>query len=123
MAHARRRQTTGSYDKHISVKIVGADGQGNATHLWVSGNPSKFLQGHYVFGSDNHVSLMFDTFKVICNQFDFHPTIQEYKDVKLVNYDLGMVDINYSYELPTRADVIAFIRAMEFKVKTRHGIP
>lgn len=119
----KRRQATGSYDKRISIKSVGADGQGNATHLWVSGNPSKFLQGHNVFGSDDLVPLMFDTFKVICNQFDFYPTIQEYKDVQLGNYDLGMVDINHSYELPTRADVIAFIRAMEFKAKTRHGRP
>ena len=34
-----------------------------------------------------------------------------------------MVDINYSFELKTRADVISFIRAMEFKAKTRHGRP
>jgi hypothetical protein len=31
-----------------------------ATHLWVNGNPSKFLQGHNVFGSDDIVALMSD---------------------------------------------------------------
>jgi len=34
-----------------------------------------------------------------------------------------MVDINYSFELPTRADVLAFIRAMEYKSRTRQGRP
>ena len=45
----KRLQATGSYDKKISIKSVGANGQGMATHLWISGNPSKFLQGHNVF--------------------------------------------------------------------------
>jgi len=55
----KRKQATGSYEKKISIKSAGSDGQGNATHLWVSGNPSKFLQGHNVFGSDDLVSLVY----------------------------------------------------------------
>ncbi|MGQ8363681.1 phage/plasmid replication protein, II/X family [Glaciecola sp. 1036] len=119
----KRKQAIGSFDKRISFKSIGGDGQGNATHLWISGNPSKFLQGHNVFGSDDLVSLMFDTFRVICNQFNFQPTLQEYQAIKNGDYELGIVDINYSYELPKRADVQAFIRALEFKAKTRHGRP
>ena len=34
-------------------RSVGGDGQGMATHLSLSGNPSKFLQGHNIFGSDD----------------------------------------------------------------------
>lgn len=119
----KRKQAVGSFDKRIAIKSTGGDGQGNATHLWISGNPSKFLQGHNVFGSDDLVSLMFDTFKIICTQFKLYPTTQEYKNVMQGNYNLGMVDINQSFELPTRADVLAFIRSMEFKAKTRHGRP
>lgn len=119
----KRKMAIGSYDKRISIKSVGGDGQGMATHLWVSGNPSKFLQGHNVFGSDDLVSLMYDTFKIICSQFNIVPTIQELHNAKSGNYDLAMVDINYSFELPSRGDVLAFIRSMEFKAKTRHGRP
>jgi II/X family phage/plasmid replication protein len=45
-------------DKRISIKSTVGDGQGNATHLWISGNPLKPLQGHNVFGSDDAVSLV-----------------------------------------------------------------
>lgn len=39
------------------------------------------------------------------------------------DYKLVMADINYSFLLPTRGDVLSFIRALEFKAKTRHGRP
>lgn len=119
----KRKQAIGSYDKRISIKSIGGDGQGAATHLWVSGNPSKFLQGHNVFGSDDLQSLVYDTFTVICDQFNFKPTLPESHAIKTGRYEVGMVDINYSFSLPSRADVLAFIRAMEFKAKTRHGRP
>jgi II/X family phage/plasmid replication protein len=119
----KRKQAVGSFDKRISIKSVGADGQGNASHLWISGNPSKFLQGHNVFGSDDILSLVYDTYLVICKQFNMSPTTTDLKLVKAGLYNVGMVDINYSFSLPTRSDVLAFIRAMEFKAKTRHGRP
>ena len=119
----KRVQATGSFEKTISIKSVGGDGTGLATHLWVNGNPSKFLQGHNVFGSDNMVSLMSDLFDVIAPQFDLKPTLHELHKIRTGDYELKTVDINYSYELPCRSDVLAFIRALEFKAKTRHGRP
>lgn len=119
----KRVQASGSYEKKVSIKSVGGDGTGLATHLWVNGNPSKFLQGHNVFGSDNIVSLMSDLFNVISNEYDLKPTLKELHDIRTGNYEIKMVDINYSYELPTKADVLSFIRALEYKSKTRHGRP
>ena len=58
----KRIQATGSYEKKISLKSIGGNGSGLATHIWVNGNPSKFLQGHNVFGSDDIVSLLSDLF-------------------------------------------------------------
>jgi II/X family phage/plasmid replication protein len=116
----KHKMAVGSYDKRISIKSEGGDGQGNATHLWVSGNPSKFLQGHNVFGSDDLVSLVYDTFLVITRQFNMQASLLELAAIKSGHYDVSTCDINYSFELPTRADVKAFIRAMEFKAKTRH---
>jgi len=119
----KRVQATGSYEKKISIKSVGGDGSGLATHLWVNGNPSKFLQGHNVFGSDDIVSLMSDLFDVISTQFNLKPTPQELQRIRTGDYELKTVDINYSYELPSQSDVKSFIRALEFKAKTRHGRP
>lgn len=119
----KRQQVQGSYEKTISVKSVGGDGQGQSTHIQVSGNPSKFLQGHNVFGSDDLVSLVYDTYRVICRHFRLQPTLQNMSDVRSGNYELTTVDINFSYELPSKSDVLAFIRALEFKAKTRHGRP
>ncbi|MBF7072817.1 hypothetical protein ISG33_05300 [Glaciecola sp. MH2013] len=31
------------------IRSVGSNEQGNAIHFWISGNPSKFLQGHNLF--------------------------------------------------------------------------
>ena len=42
-----------SFEKKVSIKSVDGTGTGLATNLWVNGNPSKFLQGHNVFGSDD----------------------------------------------------------------------
>lgn len=122
-ATPKRVSAIGSFEKTIAIKSTGGDGNGNATHLWISGNPSKFLQGHNVFGSDDLVSLIYDTFLFIMKQFKFTPTLQELSLIKKGTYSLKTVDINYSYSLPTQSDVKSYIRALEFKAKTRHGRP
>lgn len=119
----KRLQATGSFEKKISFKSVGGTGDGMATHLWVNGNPSKFLQGHNVFGSDDIVSLFSDVFDVVASQTGLCPTPSELGQIRTGDYDIKTVDINYSYELPSISDVKAFIRALEFKAKTRHGRP
>lgn len=119
----KRVQATGSYEKTISVKSTGGNGRGQATNLWMNGNPSKFLQGHNVFGSDDIVSLLFDVFTKLIKQFNLRPTSEEIERIKTGDYPISTVDINYSFSLPSRSDVLAFIRALEFKAKTRHGKP
>lgn len=119
----KRLVVAGSHDSNFRVSSEGSDGQGRATHLKFSGNPAKFLQGHNIFGSDDLVSLMSDVYKKIISLLKLSPSINDYKDVSLGLYKVTSIDINYSYELPSRADVLAWIRAAEFKSKTRHGRP
>lgn len=118
-----RKSIEGSYSASITVKSTGGNGAGQATHLMISGNPSKFLQGHNVFGSDDLVSLVYDTFMEVCLSLDISPDVSEIKSVKEGDYRLKNVDICFSFELPTRGDCRAWLRAMEFKAKTRHGRP
>jgi len=113
----------GSFEKNVTVTSHGSDGNGNATHLFFSGNPSKFLQGHNIFGSDDLVALMVDTFDVVCRYLDLSPTLTDITQVRAGDYRLTRLDINYSFELPSRSDVLAWLRAAEYKSKTRHGRP
>jgi len=119
----KRLVVTGSHDSNFRVSSDGSDGQGRATHLRFSGNPAKFLQGHNIFGSDDLVSLMNDSYKKVTRSLGLIPTLQNYKDVSTGDYNVTSIDINYSYELRSRADVLAWIRAAEYKSKTRHGRP
>lgn len=118
-----RRAIEGSHDQRITVRSVGGDGQGNATELLIDGNPSKFLQGHNIFGSDDLLSLVHDSFLVICSMVGLRPSLAELGAIESGEYQLSRVDINYSFELPTRGDVRAWLRAAEFKSRTRHGRP
>ena len=56
----------GSYESNFLIRSQGGDGQGRATELYIDGNPSKFLQGHNVFGSENLIPLVEETLKKIC---------------------------------------------------------
>ena len=119
----KRTQVSGSFEQNITVKSDGSHGDGTASHLYFSGNPSKFLQGHNIFGSDDLISLMVDTYQRVCLALDITPSQEDQEAMRFGRYDLTRVDINYSYDLPTRSDVLAFLRALEFKSKTRHGRP
>lgn len=118
-----RASVEGSYRSSIQVKSIGGDGAGQATALWISGNPSKFLQGHNVFGSEDILSLVYDTFVEVCRSLDISPTNSELAIAKRGNYRLKTIDICRSFELPTRGDCLAWLRAMEYKSTTRHGRP
>jgi II/X family phage/plasmid replication protein len=113
----------GSHDSNFRAISYGSDGQGRATHLKLSGNPAKFLQGHNIFGSDELNSLMLDVYLKITEFLKLSYTDSELNDVTQGNYRITMIDINYSFELLSRADVNAWIRASEYTTRTRHGRP
>ena len=118
-----RVKVEGTFESSVQVRSLGSDGQGKATSIHFSGNPSKFLQGHNVFGSDDLVPLVYDAYLKVCRALGLTPTVMDCQAVRQGAYGLSTIDINQSYELPTRADVLAWIRAAEYKSKTRHGRP
>lgn len=119
----RKMHARGSHESSIHVRSIGGDGKGCATHLYIDGNPSKFLQGHNLVGSDDLVSLMWDVFVAVCRIFHLVPTDIERQKVRAGQYRLTRVDYNRMFDLPSRSDVRAWIRAGEFKCKSRHGRP
>ncbi|WP_239685080.1 phage/plasmid replication protein, II/X family, partial [Ventosimonas gracilis] len=94
-----------------------------ASHLYIHGNPAKWLQGHNFVGTDNLLELMFDTFDALCSSLNLTPTDFERHHIKKGQYRLTRLDYNRMYELPSRSDVQGWLRAAEFKAKSRHGRP
>lgn len=113
----------GSFSSTVQIKSSGGDGYGCATHLVLSGNPSKFLQGHNIFGSDDLIQLVYRTALRVFDLVGLKPSIAELGDLKNGHYDITRLDITYSWRLRSRADVRAWLRAAEFKSRTRTGRP
>lgn len=119
-----RLQVQGSHESSIQIRSDGElNSAGLATSILFSGNPSKFLQGHNVFGSDDLISLMRDAFFAVCRHLKITPQLADARKVLKGDYPLITIDINQSFELPARKDVLSWIRAAEYKSKTRHGRP
>ena len=112
------KQIAGSYDSSISIVSAGDLQPGFASEVYISGNPSKFLQGHNIFGSDDLHSLIADTLGVISKYIDL--PINQYslndRDTRLTR-----VDVNYSYELNSLSDVLAWIGSAAISSNSRHG--
>lgn len=117
----RRLNICGSHESNIAVRSTGGDGKGNATHLEISGNPSKFLQGHNLVGSNDLLSLNYDVFIKIITVLNLPPNEFELNLIKTGKYKVKNIHYNEMFELPTREDVRAWLRAGEFKAKSRHG--
>ena len=97
----------GSYSSNIQLKSV------TDRSVWFSGNPVKFLQGHNIFGTDDIVYLLgrfFDALLKI-DSLGLKPTDIQYDRVMAGNIQLTRVDINHSWLLNSKSDVLAWIRA------------
>lgn len=115
--------SVGSHEARIQYKSSGGDGQGRATHLLIHGNPAKFLQGHNVFGSNDLVGLVYDVYFKLCEIEGLSPPPADIEAVRTGDYRLRRIDINHSFELSSRADVLTWLRAAEYSSRTRHGRP
>jgi len=113
----KRLPVVGSYDARFHVV---SQGEG---FINISGNPSKFLQGHNLFGSDDLIGLVLETMRRICKALEVPISVNDYLAWRSGNYQLKRVDIAYMYSLESRANVRAWLRSAEYQSKSRHGRP
>ena len=97
----------GSYSSKIQIKSH------TDSSIWISGNPTKFLQGHNIFGTDDLTYLMGRFFDSLMghDELGLKPTSQQYDAIQEGDYDLKRVDINQSWHLKNRDEVLAWIRS------------
>lgn len=116
------RQLEGSFESSMQFKSNNVtECLEYADHLYFTGNPTKFLQGHNIIGIDDINLLTLRTLEFIAPVLGI--TVDAFTRKRIMNgmYFVKRIDINYSYELPSLSDVRAFIDAMTVKAKTRHG--
>ncbi|BBB26243.1 phage/plasmid replication protein, II/X family [Amphritea japonica] len=119
---------TGSFESSINVKSLGSDGQGHAEFLHVDGNPTKFVQGHNVFGTDDISEITYmAAHRIVSFLIEsgaasvFLSNSMDYPAISNGDFEIDRIDINYMFELPSRSDVNAWLRAAEYNSHTRHG--
>ena len=102
-----RLSLTGSHDSSISIRSL------TPQTIEISGNPAKFLQGHNLFGTNDLRLLMWTFFDTLLSMYDIglNPTMQDLQLIKEGRYTITRVDINETWLLKNRADVMAWIRS------------
>lgn len=110
----------GSFESKIQVRSTGdIDEQGRASILMVSGNPSKFMQGHNVFGSECVTSLLVETL----NRIDSILGIGTVSRLSVASAVVSRIDFTKSLEFPALCEAQAYIRQVGLRARTRNGRP
>jgi len=117
-------QLVGSYDSSVRIRSRGDidHATGFCSVLEISGNPTKFLVGHNIFGSDA-LFLLIKKFvsKVLLLANIDHSRVDFQRVMKLGLFTISRIDITYSFSLATRSEVLAWLRAADHKARTRRG--
>lgn len=94
-------------------------------HIWFSGNPVKFLQGHNIFGSDDLRYIMAKFFDELIkhDNLGLCPDAQELKWVAAGAYDVSRIDYNLSWHLDSKETVLSWLRAAAHCANLRNRGP
>ena len=110
----RKMSLEGSYSSKIQIKSM------DRQSLHLSGNPSKFLQGHNIFGSNDVLPLAYMFFVAVLEKLGLPISHQNHHDWLTGQYQITTIDITESFRLPHEADVDTWIRAASQLIRGKH---
>lgn len=110
----------GSHDSSVQMK-TSYSAEGACSHLWISGNPAKFLQGHNVTGSDDLCLLVADMARKIVTTLSHEVSEDQYNRWREGHFILKMVDINYMRHCGTREEARAMLKLAQHSGCMRHS--
>jgi II/X family phage/plasmid replication protein len=114
-------QVRGSYESSIKIRSQGGDGQGRATQLYIDGNPSKFIQGHNVFGIEDNCALAEEMLRKICFYYKDLPSDFLIHKARNGEFEQLGIHIARSFDAGTRARAHAIQETLLLKSRTRSG--
>lgn len=114
----RRTSVRGSHDASVTVRTHGAA----CDYVEVSGNPVKWFQGHNLWGTDDLPALVLSMLDALVQRDDLglDPSESDRSIWQAGGIRLTRVDVTESFHLPTRSDVLAWLRAAEQTAHLSH---
>jgi II/X family phage/plasmid replication protein len=103
----KRMPVEGSHSSQVTLRRSASDGW-----LEISGNPSKFLQGHNLFGSDDLHALVPSYVLAVFDRIGYRPTADEIENLEAGIVTLSRIDINRNSDFGSRPRALAAIRAL-----------
>lgn len=112
----KKLSVEGSHSSKIQISSI------SENLIYVSGNPVKFLQGHNLFGTNDIRSLISKFFDALLEHTDLGlcPDPFQYAAIKNGEYELSRVDVNETWHLNNRNEVMAWIRAAGETAHLKH---
>jgi II/X family phage/plasmid replication protein len=114
----KRRAIEGSYSTRIQVRSEFDEAGRRA--LWVSGNPSKWFQGHNVFGSQDLHGLVLEMLARVCFERGVSPSASERAAWAAGEIRLSRVDVTESFDLGSLARVRSALRSLDSSANLKH---
>ncbi len=90
------------------------------SYLYFSGNPTKFLKGHNLYGSTDVIDLMRQTLEQVFDTLNLHPTDRDLSRIRSGQYPLTRIDINEMKSMESQGHALAWIRATSHASRSRH---
>lgn len=109
---AKRLQVKGSHGTGLTVRTASHTAD-RCSHIIIDGNPVKYFQGHNVWGSDDLPALAVETCYAVAELLGIEVHPDDAAAWAAGQIQLTRVDVNESFHLNNRAEVLAFIRSAE----------
>ncbi len=103
----KRMPVQGSHEATVMIRRSPVD-----QWLEISGNPSKFLQGHNLFGTEDLDTLVPVFVGAVFDRLDYKPTQDELQKLQEGIVTLTRIDINRNSDFSSASRALAAIRAM-----------
>lgn len=106
----------GSHDATVSIRSI------TQSTIEISGNPVKWLQGHNLFGTNDLKRLVWVFFNELLkiSELNLKPSIKQLQAIKAGNLTVSRVDINETWFLKDRSEVLAWLNAAGQKMRLKH---
>ena len=106
----------GSHDATISIRSI------TQQTIEISGNPVKWLQGHNLFGTSDLMRLIWVFFNKLLDipELKLKPTLEQLEAIKMGRLTISRIDINETWFLKDKNEVLAWLRAAGQKMHLKH---